>query len=283
MMRLLLGGLIVLNVLVFLYGNLGLERERESRVVRQHKPDVGSIRLVSARVGVSAGEVESLPLGEEATAVAVVPEEAPLQEPSGPMTVEEGEDPAPAVERVSAVPPTAEEVSENEERMASASHPVAAPMLFCGEIGPFRNRAQARRVERHLGVDEKTRIYRRPTLVNTAYWVYRPPLDDRAQAREEVSRLKEAGIEDLWLMPDGDFRNAISLGLYSRREAAHSRVETLKEKGFEVEVRPKQKELERYWLQFTDLPEGLLAELDGSLPEGASVEKKVCEQASAAP
>ena len=29
MMRLLLGGLIVLNVLVFLYGNLGLERERE--------------------------------------------------------------------------------------------------------------------------------------------------------------------------------------------------------------------------------------------------------------
>ena len=304
MMRLLLGGLIVLNVLVFLYGYLGLDRNGPSRPTRLHMPDVGSIRLIATRVtppreagGEAEAETPAAVEPEETAAAASPPALPPPAEPSPPETaatppavvpadapVEASEGEAPAKGEAQAVPDVEKAAAgEVEPRPAEVSAAPPRPLLFCGEIGPFRNRVQARRLEETFGVEGKTRVYRRPTMVDTSYWVYRPPLEDRARAREEVARLKEAGIEDLWLMPDGEFRNAISLGLYSRREAAYAHAEMLRNKGFEVEVRPRQKEMERYWLAFTDMPEGMLRELEERLPEGVFLEKKVCEQASAAP
>jgi len=303
-MRLLLGGLIVLNVLVFLYGYLGLDRNGLPRPVRLHMPDVGSIRLIATRVappreaaGETAAETPAAVEPEETAAAANLPASPPPAEPSPPKTAEaspagvpadapteasEGEEP---MEGEAQAAPDMEEsaAGEVEARPAEVSAAPPRPLLFCGEIGPFRSRVQARRLEDTFGVEGKTRVYHRPTMVDTSYWVYRPPLEDRARARKEVARLKEAGIRDLWLMPDGEFRNAISLGLYSRREAAYSHAEMLRNKGFEVEVRPRQKEMERYWLEFTDMPEGMLRELGERLPEGVFLEKKVCEQASAAP
>jgi hypothetical protein len=307
MMRLLLAGLIVLNVLIFLYGYLGLDRSGEPPQIRRHEPDVGSIRLVSVRVGEPEAEGAGTQPAEPSPTpppppepVAEVQEEVQenveVPQAASSSSAQSGQDeslareesaeetePEPAnTETPSTEPPqapvveTVEEAAEPSEPDVESTPP--APVLVCGEIGPYRTRAQARRVVQLLGADNGVRIDRRPTPVTTAYWVYYPPLPDKASARQVVKRLQAAGVKDLWLMPSGEFKNAISLGLYSRKKAAYDYAGRLREKGFEVEVRPRQKKKERYWIAFSGLREERLGELKGKLPEGVSVTQRECGQ-----
>lgn len=327
MMRLLVGGLIVVNVLVFLYGYLGLNRQGDTQpVAPQHRPDVGSIRLISAKVGsppATAPEEPQEAAGGAEAAGAEEPSEPPeppaiaqAQEPSQapdkpaqeqivppspaeasdsqampaiePAPAEAGAEPQPGNRSEPAQPEAGPSPVEHAEAMPEAeeqAQPVEEqPVRYCGEAGPFLSRSQARRLVRKLKLeDEQYRIQRKPTPVNVSFWVFRPPLPDRASARQEVARLKEAGIKDLWLMPEGEFRNGISLGLYSKEEAARSHAEKLRAKGFEVEVRPRQKMKERYWLAFSRLPTELVEKLQAALPAGGNMEKKVCDLSSDTP
>ncbi len=303
MMRLLVGGLIVVNVLVFLYSYLGLDRQSApAPAPALHQPDMGSIRLISARVSASpAGGAEGLQENGagESTVEAAPPaeEKSPLPDtanPPGPETASVLDQP---LEEAAAGVPQAEAATEPEPPSggeASTGEGASAPgkegelrlvekrpVLYCGEAGPFLSRGRVRRLVHGLKLDkEQYRIQRKPTPVNVSFWVLRPPLPDRASARQEVARLKEAGVRDLWLMQEGRFRNGISLGLYTREESARSHAEKLRAKGFEVEVRPRQKMKERYWLTFYRFPEELVEQLQAALPAGSGVEKKVCEASS---
>ena len=291
MMRLLVGLLLVGNLLLFLYGYLELENKSQQPPRQQYLPDVGSIRLLAARV-VAVGEKSPLLAapGERGSALgapAAAPEAGtPGEKKSGtPAVVEAAAKEKPAVtpggrEETAAVVPEQQETPA--KRVPSpAAAPPEAPLVYCGTLGPFRSRIQAKRILRKLGALPEIRMERRPTLVDKSYWVLIPPLADRAEARAVVERLKATGFQDLWLVPRGEMRNAISLGLYSRRDAAYSHAENLRAKGFEVEVRPKQEELLRYWLDFSGLGEAVLAKLDpATLPEGVKLRKTVCEPAA---
>ncbi len=289
MTRLWLGLLMVLNLLVFLYGRFGLDRPAPDRSGPRRLSDVGSIRLVSARI-LAPGEAASSPavpaeepreeggqtepvVADEPPAAAAEPKttasEAPASEPL----------PSPAPPAAGAAPAETAEVPAPVEQAA----PAPAEPPACGEIGPFRSRIQARRLAEEMGNQAAKRIGRRPTPVDVAYWVLRPPLPDRGLARQEVARLKKAGVVDLWLMPDGEFRNGISLGLYSHREAAEARAELLRKKGFEVEVRPRRKKKERYWIEFSGVSRQQLERLGERLPQGVALREKVCGEAFAAP
>ncbi len=307
MMRLLLGLLLVANLLLFLYGYLGLDQRTEEPSRKVHEPDVGSIRLLAARVVEAAppGEMEE-PSEPEEKAVpeeekpAAAAEKKPLPETVAPVMAEE--EPASPEEETAASPvtPVKEVVAEppaetgQEEAVALQEEPpeetepesvvTEPPSLYCGAVGPLRSRVQAKRLRRKLGSAGGVRIVQKPTLVDKAHWVLIPPLPSRGEARTMVRKLKAEGINDLWLIPGGELKNAISLGLYSRREAAYNHAESLRSKGFDVEVRPKQEELPRYWLEFSGLSADLLEQLAaGELPKGAGVKKNVCGQASAAP
>jgi hypothetical protein len=79
--------------------------------------------------------------------------------------------------------------------------------------------------------------------VETRQWVLFPPLPSLESAEAKLGELAAAGIQDAFVVKDGVWRNAISLGLYANDEAARRRVREVEDKGVlgtRVEIQPRQ-------------------------------------------
>ena len=64
------------------------------------------------------------------------------------------------------------------------------------------------------------------------YWVYMPPLKSRAEVDRKVGELKALGVTEFFVVQDaGQWRNAISLGIFRTDEAAQAFLARLKERG----------------------------------------------------
>lgn len=108
-----------------------------------------------------------------------------------------------------------------------------------------------------------------------AYYVMTPALGSRAEALQMLKALENDGITDTWLFPRGRFRNAISLGLFSRQSGALRWQEEVVSRGFDARVVERSTKNERRHL--------LLQNVDGSdialslpLPDGAKAEPQPC-------
>lgn len=79
--------------------------------------------------------------------------------------------------------------------------------------------------------------------LNTRHWVIFPPLPSPESAKAKLSELLAAGLADAFVVKDGAWRNAISLGLYADADAAQRRVLEVEGKGVlgtRIEVLPRQ-------------------------------------------
>jgi hypothetical protein len=107
------------------------------------------------------------------------------------------------------------------------------------------------------------------------YYVLIPPLPSRAAGRQKLKELAQAGVTDTWLFPSGEYRNAISLGYFSREAGARRHAANVAKKGFTTEVREKTSIRQRRWLVLMN-SEG--RDLGSSLPFPAAtkVEQMAC-------
>jgi hypothetical protein len=108
-----------------------------------------------------------------------------------------------------------------------------------------------------------------------SYYVMIPPLPSRSAGLKVLADLEAKGITDTWLFPRGVYRNAISLGLYSRESGALRHQRSVVEQGFDAEVveRTKRREVRRLLLKNVD--GGAIGPLL-PLPEGVAAESVVC-------
>jgi hypothetical protein len=67
--------------------------------------------------------------------------------------------------------------------------------------------------------------------LNMRQWVIFPPLPSHPAALAKLAELAAAGITDAFVVKDGTWVNALSLGLYANEEAARRRVRELEDKG----------------------------------------------------
>jgi hypothetical protein len=64
------------------------------------------------------------------------------------------------------------------------------------------------------------------------YWVYIPPLKSKSETDRKVGELKALGVGDFFIVQDsGQWRNAISLGIFRTDEAAQAYLVKLRERG----------------------------------------------------
>lgn len=78
---------------------------------------------------------------------------------------------------------------------------------------------------------------------NTRQWVIFPPLPSAQSANEKLRELTAVGVTDAFIVKEGVWRNALSLGLYANAQASARRVSELEAKGVlgtRVEQVPKQ-------------------------------------------
>lgn len=79
--------------------------------------------------------------------------------------------------------------------------------------------------------------------LNIRRWVIFPPLPSAQSAAAKLDELAAAGVGDAFVVKDGAWSNALSLGLYADDEAAQRRVREVEDKGVlgtRVELMPRQ-------------------------------------------
>jgi hypothetical protein len=125
------------------------------------------------------------------------------------------------------VPPT--ETNKSEKIQAAPERKAAESCFLLNDLPP----KDADNFEKLLA--EKlpaAKTVRTANAGSTNYWVFIPPLDNKQEAEKKATQLKNHDVPEFFVIKDpGPNRFAISLGIFSSREAAEERLAVLREKG----------------------------------------------------
>jgi len=105
----------------------------------------------------------------------------------------------------------------------------AAPAATCMEWGEFSGKDLARATAALSAMRLGDKLGRREVEYNIGYWVYMPPMKDKATVNRKIAQLKARGIEEYFVVNEaGPWLNAISLGVFKTREAAQHFLDDLR-------------------------------------------------------
>jgi hypothetical protein len=250
-MKLFLSLLVVANVLLFGWfrgwmAPLGGDGRDPGRVARQVEPQKITV-LPAARLPGGAGA----PSGG---ATPPAPAGSPAGSPDAAASVTATAGAAP----VASPPPAAEPAQA--PRADAASIAALLKGATCVEIGPM-GESEAVRVQVALdAVAPDLAIGTRRAEDITSYWVYLPP--SSADLAKRLADLRARGITDTYLMPEGTWKGAISLGLFRQEELAVALQRSIAERGVKgVRVAPRGPSPGRITLQVRPVSDAVVAEL----------------------
>ena len=63
-----------------------------------------------------------------------------------------------------------------------------------------------------------------------------------------MRRMREEGFVDIMRINSGELENGVSVGAYRKLANAERRIKTLRDKGFQVEFKPRDKTRTTYWV-----------------------------------
>jgi len=111
-----------------------------------------------------------------------------------------------------------------------ASVPLTAkPDALCMEWGEFSGGDLARATAALSTLQLGGKLSQRQVEYAIGYWVYIPPMKDKAAANQKIAQLKARGVEEYFVVSDaGPWLNAISLGVFKTQEAAQHYLDNLR-------------------------------------------------------
>ncbi len=135
------------------------------------------------------------------------------------------------VETVSAVAPAVSAATKPAPAVASVPPAQAAPAA-CIEWGSFAGPEVARADAALAALELPAASTQRRVTDVDGYWVHIAPLKSKGEVDRKVGELKALGIADFFVVTDaGQWRNAVSLGLFKNEEAAKTELERLRKLG----------------------------------------------------
>lgn len=158
---------------------------------------------------------------------------------------------------------------------------IAALPDVCVEWGPFSDADRARALADLEPLALGKLLTQRRVESSTAYWVYVPPLANKAAAETRAAVLRAAGVKDLFVVDSGRDRFAISLGNYRTEEAADAYVAELAARNITTaRVAPRQLTTVSTLLVIRDPREPVMARLREIAPSYPGSEAKLgsCEK-----
>lgn len=192
-------------------------------------------------------------------------------------TVEEGREP----QRLSAqISPEKLHASETPPQASAPPPPVNACRLVSG-----LNVAEAQHVRAQVQGDEKLadlEIVVKPQEASSGFWVFIPPLQNKAAADKKMAELRKLGITDLYLMSEeSPDKLAISLGMFSSEQAATEFLHGLAKRGVrQAKIQPRSKPAEKSQVEVRGPQELLLARLPELLAKSINASVGECPNAN---
>lgn len=147
--------------------------------------------------------------------------------------------------------------------VSAKAAPIPVALAGCLEWGSF-TLADFPRAEKALEpLALGGRLGQRRTEESAGWWVFIPPQGNRQGALKKAAELKALGVEDYFIVADeGDFRWALSLGVFRSEEAAQGRLASLREQGVRsAVVGPRETVVAKVWLQIRGIDPALESRL----------------------
>jgi hypothetical protein len=161
---------------------------------------------------------------------------------------------------------------------APGAQPAAAAASACLEWGSF-TLTDAPRMEKALEpLALGTRLAQRPTQETAGWWVFMPPQGSRQAALRKAAELKNLGVDEFFVLTDeGQYRWAVSLGVFRTEEAARARLAALRAQGVRTaQVGPREMTVPKVWLQVSAVDPALEARLKEIAARVEGSELKAC-------
>lgn len=114
----------------------------------------------------------------------------------------------------------------------AASEDIKPGKLICLEWGDFSGSDLTRAKAALSAVQSGDKISQRQIEREIGFWVYMPPLKNKAAVKRKIAELKALGINEYFVVQNsGHWMNAISLGVFKTRDAAENFLHVLNTKG----------------------------------------------------
>ncbi len=156
----------------------------------------------------------------------------------------------------------------------------------CVSVGPFIDPAHAAaanaQLER-LGFTSRRRVSQ--DEVRVGYWVRVPNLATPADATNALATLRAAGLDDAYVLAEGEPENTVSVGVFADPRRAAEVAARVQKAGFTAETSDRVRRLEVLWLDIDRQANGGLPSLEslGPQPEGGlPYDMRACPVASPA-
>lgn len=215
-----------MKVLVFLLvlGNLLFYAFTAGYLGHPDNPDAGRVEQQIAPERLRIVARGDAPVAQAKPAPAAQP--APAPEVNGNQA-------PPAVVAEPAKEAAAEKVSEKAVETAADKEPEkvdAAPVCLAWRALSV---AEADKVAALMGKRFADFKLSRKTVAgeSNGWWVYIPAMPGKAEADKKAGELRDLGVNDFFIVPDGQSRHAISLGIFSSEKGGNERLAELKAKG----------------------------------------------------
>lgn len=166
---------------------------------------------------------------------------------------------------------TQEEFAALPKKQAAATEPAPPVMLEqvgCYEWGSFssNNIARARSVLEKF--DQAINVRVAAPQEATQYWVYIPPRKNPQEAQAQIDALRASGINDTFLVQEGRWRNAISLGVFKEEASAKRLAEELRSRGVQDATSAmRNQEGRQFVIDIQDMPSGMVEEIRALKPD----------------
>jgi hypothetical protein len=201
MMRKLFWILLLANVVLFAAMQRGWFGWGEQEPQAQPALHGEMIRLLNASQSPPA-KAPAAPALPPAPAHPPVPESAPVQVTALP------------------APPSSLQLALSMSAPAAGS---SNPPMVCLEWGDFSGPDLTRSAAALSALQLGDRLSKHQVERDIGYWVYIPPLKNKAAVNRKVTELKALGVREYFIIQSaGRWRNAISLGVFKTREAAQN-------------------------------------------------------------
>ena len=114
----------------------------------------------------------------------------------------------------------------------AASEGTKPSALICLEWGDFSNSDLVRATAALSALQLADKISQRQIERDIGYWVYIPPLKNKAAVNRKIAELKALGVREYFVVQiSGHWLNAISLGIFKTPDAAQNFLQALHTKG----------------------------------------------------
>ena len=129
----------------------------------------------------------------------------------------------------------------------------AGTQSSCYTLGPYNSEKAAQLVaDKVRGFGLAVNVRHMQSMETLNFFVYIPPFTDAFQAEKTAQDIAKNDVQDIQIIRDGPYQNAISLGVFNNLNKAKRHAEYIRYLGYDAHYTEQQAPREVFWVDYDE-------------------------------